>query len=147
MRQPFGLRLGDVDDELNRLAAQVVDAAFVVRRTLGPGLLEEIYRLAMVEELAERQLAPASRVPLHVMYKEKPLGKGYEADLIVAGRLVVELKAVEALHPVHEAQLLTYMRLAKAPLGFLINFNSVPFAGGIKRRVLSEFAGQAPTRG
>ena len=140
MSDRLGFRLEDLDEELNKVATGAIDAAFTVRKELGAGLLEEIYRLALIHELRGRGFEVRTRVPLPVVYKGIPLGKGYEADVIINGCIILELKAVERFHPAHEAQLLTYMRLARAPLGFLINFDAVPFGEGIKRRVFSSFA-------
>lgn len=143
MRERLGFSHTDVDPALNQLAEIILAAARTVRSELGAGLLEEMYRLALLHELRSRGLEVRTRVPLEVVYKGLPLGKGYEADLIVEGRITVELTACEAIHPAHEAQLLTYMRLARTPLGFLINFDAVPLHTGIRRKVLSNVAPSA----
>ena len=105
------------------IARAVVDAAIQVHRTLGPGLLESVYEVCLAHELEQRGRAVVRQAALPVVYKTVRLEAGYRVDLIVDDHVVVEIKAVEALAPVHEAQLLTYLRLSERRLGFLINFN------------------------
>ena len=118
------------------LTELVIGAAIEVHRIMGPGLLESIYQRCMEEELKLRHcpVEPQYKIPL--VYKSVPLGDDLEIDLYFPDRLVVELKAVEKLHPVHEAQLLTYLRLSKTRVGLLINFNVPVLVQGLKRMVL-----------
>jgi GxxExxY protein len=121
--------------EINELSQAVIGAAIEVHRTLGPGLLESIYEAALIHELGLRSIGAESQVILPVVYKQAKLGEGYRIDLLVEDRLVVEIKAVENLIPLFEAQLLTYLRLSGKPLGLLINFNVPVLKSGIKRVV------------
>ena len=118
------------------IARAVVDAAIQVHRTLGPGLLESVYEVCLAHELEQRGRSVVRQAALPVVYKTVRLEAGYRVDLIVDDHVVVEIKAVEALAPVHEAQLLTYLRLSERRLGFLINFNVVLLKQGIKRMIL-----------
>jgi GxxExxY protein len=120
-------------DELSR---SVIGCAIEVHRTLGPGLLESTYRQCLAYELSHAQIPVQMEMPLPVRYKEVLLDCAYRIDLLVGGDLIVEVKSVETLLPVHQAQILTYMRLAKIPIGLLINFNVTKLHGGIKRFVL-----------
>jgi GxxExxY protein len=119
----------------NDVAKSVVDAAFKVHTTLGPGLLESVYREVLMYELVKRGLPVEKEVGIPVTYEEVRLDIGFKADLIVAGLVIIELKSVEAVHPVHGKQLLTYLRLASKRLGLLINFNVPLIKDGIKRVV------------
>jgi len=123
-------------DRLNHLSEQVIGAAIEVHRMLGPGLLESAYKACVAHELNLRAIPHVRQVPLRVRYKDLELDCGYRADLVVADALVVEIKAVQELEPVHEAQLLTYMKLGSWKLGLLINFNVPVLRDGIRRRVL-----------
>ena len=122
--------------ESEEFARQIVDAALVVHRTLGPGLLESVYEICLEHELRKRGLAVGRQVSLPVVYDGAELDAGLRLDLIVGRRVVVELKAVEALLPVHKAQVLTYLKLTGHRLGLLINFNVPLIRDGIKRIVL-----------
>jgi GxxExxY protein len=119
----------------NDLTEIIIGAAMEVHKQLGPGLLESAYLAAMRRELELRGIPFESEKPLPVSYKGERIDCGYRIDLLVDGRVVVELKAVEALHEVHEAQLLTYLKLGGWKIG-LINFNVALLKSGIKRRVL-----------
>lgn len=121
--------------EINVLSQAVIGAAIEVHRTLGPGLLESIYEAALIHELGLRGIEAESQVILPVVYKQAKLGEGYRIDLLVEDRLVVEIKAVENLIPLFEAQLLTYLRISGKLLGLLINFNVPVLKSGIKRVV------------
>jgi GxxExxY protein len=125
-----------VSEEVNQAAKQVVDAAFRVHSTLGPGLLESVYEACLVHELRKRRLTVASQVELPVVYDNIRLNAGFRIDLLVEQRVVVELKAVETIAPVHKAQLLTYLKLSGYRLGLLINFNVPLIKDGIQRLVL-----------
>ena len=109
-------------------------AIYEVYKTLGSGHLEEVYQNALEEELRIRGIAFEAKKPLHVFYKGRDCGL-YEPDLVCCGKIIVELKAVEALHPKHEAQLMNYLKATSRRLGFLVNFGSYPKAD-IRRRVL-----------
>jgi GxxExxY protein len=106
-----------------------------VHSLLGPGLLESAYQACLAHELRTRGLEVATEVPLPVVYEGHKLEVGYRIDLIVEHRVVVEVKSVEALHPIHQAQLLSYMRLSGIGVGLLINFNVLHLRDGIKRMV------------
>ena len=121
------------DDPLTRA---VIGAAIEVHRHLGPGLLESVYHRCLCRELQLRGIPFATSVRLPVTYKEMALGDELVIDILVDGRLVIELKAVDQIAPVHEAQLLTYLRLSGIRLGLLINFNVRLLKDGIRRRVL-----------
>ena len=122
--------------EFDELSRRVIGCAIEVHRNLGPGLLESTYRQCLAYELSHAGLSFQMEVPLPVRYKETLLDCGYRIDLLVNGDLVVEAKSVETLLPIHHAQILTYMRLSKVPLGLLINFNVTKLLNGIKRFVL-----------
>lgn len=115
--------------QLNRLSAEIVDCAVQVHRNLGPGLLERVYTLALVHELEKKGLATRTQVPVEVVYEGQALGEGFRADVIV------ELKSVARLEPVHSKQLLTYLRLTCLKLGLLLNFNEALMKDGIVRVV------------
>lgn len=114
----------------------VIASAIEVHRALGPGLLENAYQACLAHEIRGRGLPVAAQVPVPVVYKGVSLEVGYRADLIVADTVIVEIKAVEAILPVHEAQLLTYLKLTGKRVGLLINFNVPLLKEGIVRRVL-----------
>jgi GxxExxY protein len=125
-------------DELNALSGTVVDAAMEVHREFGPGLLERVYEAALAKELALRGYRALRQVPAPVVYKGELLDEeAYRIDLLVEDSIVVELKTVPAILPVHEAQLHTYLRLSGKCLGLLINFHVPLLRDGIKRRVIS----------
>jgi GxxExxY protein len=119
----------------NDLARIVVDAAFKVHTTLGPGLLESVYRDVLKYELEQRGLHVEREVPIPVVYEGVKLEVGFRADLIVEGMLILELKSIEELANVHKKQLLTHLRLTGKRLGLLINFNVDLIKDGIKRVV------------
>ncbi len=125
-----------VPASLDRIAAQVVDSGLKVHRALGPGLLESAYEACLVHELLKRDLSVQRQVALPVIYDNVTLDAGYRLDILVAGELIVEIKAVEALSRLHEAQLLTYLKLSKRRLGFLMNFNTPLFKDGLRRIAL-----------
>lgn len=117
------------------IGAAIVDAAYHVHRELGPGLLESVYEICMIEELVDRGLKVRNQVRIPVYYKGKELKKDFIIDILVEDLIIVELKAVEDLLPVHEVQLVTYLKLANKHLGFLINFNVSLIKLGIKRKI------------
>ena len=122
--------------EFDGLSQSVIGCAIEVHRTLGPGLLEPTYRQCLACELSHAQIPFQMEVPLPVRYKDVLLDCGYRIDLLVSAELIVEVKSVETLLPIHQAQILTYMRLAKIPIGLLMNFNVMKLQNGIKRFVL-----------
>jgi GxxExxY protein len=124
------------DAELDRLAHQVIGAAIEVHRQLGPGLLEGVYEKALSIEFELRGIAFRTQSRVGITYKGRPVGKG-KLDLIVGDRLIVELKAVEKLAPIHLAQTISYLRMTNRALGLLINFNVPVLKEGIRRVVLS----------
>lgn len=125
-----------MNPHINALTYEVIGAAIEVHRTLGPGLLESFYRECLCRELSLRSIEFQRERGLPVQYKGIQLQCGYRLDLLVANLVVVELKAVEALAPIHDAQLLTYLRLGGWKVGLLINFNVVVLKDGIHRRIL-----------
>lgn len=122
--------------EINQATEAIIGSAIEVHRSLGPGLLETIYEECLCRELALRQIPFERQRPLPVEYKGLRLDCGHRLDLLVDDQVVVEIKAVESLLPVHEAQLLTYLKLGGWKVGLLINFNVPVLKQGIRRRVL-----------
>lgn len=121
-------------DLANQLSGRVIGAAIEVHRVLGPGFLESAYELALCVELKERGIPFQSQVGVELGYKGHPVGQS-RLDLLVAGQLVVELKAVERLTPLHEQQLLSYLKATGHQLGLLINFNVTSLRQGVRRVV------------
>lgn len=122
--------------ERDPLTYQIIGAAIEVHRHLGPGMLESVYETCLCFELGVRGLSIQRQVPLPVIYKDQRLELGFRPDLIIEDRVLVELKCIERLMPVHDAQLLTYLRLSGIKVGLLINFQSQPLIDGIKGMVL-----------
>ena len=122
-----------IPTEVERLVTVVVDSAFAVHRELGPGLLESAYEACLSHELHLRGVNHQVQLPVPLNYKGIRVEIGYRADMVVEEKLLLELKAVDALLPVHTAQVITYLRLKKFPLGLLINFNEVLIKHGIHR--------------
>jgi GxxExxY protein len=118
------------------LTREIISAAIQVHRVLGPGLLESAYQACMCRELELHGLHVRQQVELPVVYKDVKLDCGYRIDFVVEDKVVVELKAIEGILPVHQAQLLTYLRLSGLRVGLLINFNVPVLKDGIRRRVL-----------
>jgi GxxExxY protein len=121
---------------VNRITEEVIGAAIAVHRALGPGLLESAYQECLCQELALRGVPFERQVPLPLEYKGIRCECGYRLDILVNGTVVVEVKSIEAIAPIHEAQLLTYLRLGGWNIGLLMNFNVVVLKDGIRRRVL-----------
>jgi GxxExxY protein len=119
----------------NEISHEIIGAALDLHGNLGPGLLESAYECALMFELAQRGLDVRCQVPMPLIYKSVKLDQGYRLDLLVEDKVIVELKSVEYLAPVHYAQLLTYLRLSDKRLGLLINFNSKLLKHGIHRVV------------
>jgi GxxExxY protein len=123
--------------EIERVAREIVDAAYVVYMTLGPGLLESVYEICLAHELRKRGLRVERQVDLPVVYHGIRFDVGYRVDLIVEDLVFVEIKSVAQDHPIHALQCKTHIKLAGKELGFVINFNVAVFKEGIKRVVLS----------
>jgi GxxExxY protein len=121
----------------NKVTEQIIGAAIEVHRALGPGLLESAYEECLVYELTQRRVAFERQKPIPVVYKEVHLDCGFRLDLLVENLVIVELKAVSQFEPVHEAQLLTYLKLTGLKLGLLLNFNVSQLRRGIKRLALN----------
>ncbi|MBM3327731.1 MAG: GxxExxY protein [Calditrichaeota bacterium] len=128
--------MNPIPENLNRIAREIVDAAYKVHKSLGPGLLESAYEACLAHEMSLRNLAFRTQVVLPVVYEGVKLDAGFRLDMLVEERLIVEMKAVEKIIPLHEAQLLTYLRLSNLRLGLLINFNVLLIKDGIKRMVV-----------
>mgnify|MGYP001231950891 CR=1 FL=1 len=122
--------------EIDRLATQIVDAGFQVHDMMGPGLLEKAYEECLVHEFKQRSIWFEQQREIPLSYKGLVLTTHYRADLIVASCIVVEVKAVDALLPLHQAQLITYLKLTNCRLGFLLNFNVRLFKNGVRRIAL-----------
>ena len=120
---------------VSEIATVIVDAALSVHRTLGPGLLESVYEAALAFELRDRGLQVQRQVPIPIRYRDVIFDEGFRADLVVEAKVIVELKSVERVAPVHSKQFLTHLRLADLRLGLLINFNVELLRDGIKRVV------------
>jgi len=118
---------------LNEISGRIINCALKVHSAIGPGVLESVYQTCLLHELQKAGLSVQSQVALPVVYGNLRLDSGYRLDLLVADTVIVGLKCVEALLPIHKAQLLTYLRLANKPLGLLLNFNVVHLREGIKR--------------
>jgi GxxExxY protein len=122
---------------INQLTKEIIGAGIAVHRALGPGLLESAYQKCLYQELSLRGIPFQYELPIPLEYRELRLEAGYRLDLLVARRVVVEVKAIESIAPIHEAQLLTYLRLGGWNVGLLMNFNVVVLKDGIRRRVLN----------
>jgi GxxExxY protein len=121
-------------DELNKITEAILGAAIEVHRNLGPGLLESAYRECLRYELLQRGYEALQEVPLPLIYKGVELDCGYRLDLLVNDAVIVEIKSVESLAPIHEAQLLSYLKISGGKIGLLLNFNvKILKYGGIKR--------------
>ncbi|WP_260581403.1 GxxExxY protein [Sphingopyxis sp. PET50] len=121
--------------DVEELVSITVDCGFHLHKELGPGLLESVYEAIMADQLARRGLNVVRQVPIPVRYGGVELPEGFRADLLVEGQLLVELKSVERLAPLHGKQVLTYLRLLQMPLGLLVNFGGETFKEGVKRIV------------
>ena len=120
---------------INEISGAIVDAAMKVHTALGPGLLESAYEACLLHELRKRRMKAFSQVVLPVIYDGVTIDTGYRLDLLVEDSVIVELKAVEKILPIHEAQLLSYLKLSGKQVGLLMNFNVVRLKHGIKRMV------------
>jgi GxxExxY protein len=121
------------DTHLNKITGAILDSAIAVHKEMGPGLLESVYQICLCEELRSRGFELNTNVPVRLSYKNTFLNKEYVMDLLVNNEVVVELKSVDGILPVHEAQILSYLRLSKKSCGLLINFNVPVLKQGFKR--------------
>jgi len=120
-------------EDLNNISGIILDAAIEVHKNLGPGLLESVYEECLIDELKCRGINLENQKAVPIIYKGKRLNKDFRIDLFVENEIIVELKTVDKLAPIHEAQLLTYLKLTDKKLGILINFNEVLLKNGFKR--------------
>ncbi len=134
-----------VQDELEEIARIVVDCGYHLHRDLGPGLLESAYEALMTVALRERGLSTERQVAVPLRYKGVVIDNAFRIDLLVERSLIVELKSIEKLTPVHGKQVLTYLRLMKLPLGLLMNFGQGTFKDGL-RRIANDYYGDVPKR-
>ena len=132
--------------QLNRISFLIIQAAIEVHRALGPGLLESVYRACLIYELRQRNLSVIAEQNVTICYKDVIIEGAYRLDLLVEDQVVVEVKAVEAVVPVHGAQLLSYLRLTGKPLGLLINFNVPVLTEGVTRRMNGEYSAALHSR-
>lgn len=121
--------------KLDKLSNVILDSSIAVHREMGPGLLEAVYQYCLVREFELRGIKVETQVLIPLVYKGEKLNKEYVMDVLVEGEIIVELKAVESLLPVHEAQLISYLKLANKRLGFLVNFNVPLLKHGFRRFV------------
>lgn len=124
-----------IRDQLNKISKEIVDAAYTVHKEMGPGLLESVYEYCMLKELELRNIHAKRQVIIPLYYKGELLTKDFRIDILVENEIIVELKAVDIILPVHKAQIISYLKLADKNLGFLINFNVDYIKHGIKRIV------------
>jgi iron complex transport system substrate-binding protein len=122
-----------IPNEVEKLATIAVDAAFNVHNELGPGLLESAYQACFAHELSLRGIGYQRELPVPLDYKGIRIEIGFRADVVIEQKLLIELKAVEQLMPIHKAQVITYLKLMRLPLGLMINFNEVLIKDGIRR--------------
>jgi GxxExxY protein len=122
--------------DINNITGKIIEAAIIVHNELGPGLLESVYEKCLTEVLLEMGLHVESQKPLPVIFRGKAMDMNFRIDLLINDEVIVELKAVESILPIHEAQLFTYLKLSKKNVGLLINFNVKLLKSGIKRVVL-----------
>lgn len=122
-------------EELNQIGGEILDAAFQVHKLMGPGLLESVYQACLAEEFNSRRIQYQEEVMLPLFYKGKKLQKFLKIDFLIENQIIIELKAIEIILPVHEAQLISYLKLSNKKLGYLINFNTPLLKDGFKRFV------------
>ena len=126
-------------EEINKLSGNILHSAIEVHKILGPGLLESVYEICLCKELDWRKIKYRRQVLLPIEYKGEKLDADYRIDILVENEIIIELKSVEILHPIFEAQLLTYLKLADKKLGLLINFNVPKLIDGFKRMINGYF--------
>jgi GxxExxY protein len=132
------MRINDLPEEINKTTEAIVDSAYKVHSKVGPGLLENVYEACLAHELSVRGIRFEKQKPIPVIYDNIHLDVGFRLDLLVENQVVVELKSVEKLLPVHETQILTYLKLTHCPVGLLLNFNVSLMKEGMRRIVLSK---------
>ena len=130
---------------IEELARVAIACGFNIHKEVGPGLLESVYEAILAASLARGGLAVERQKPIEIEYDGMKLGEGFRADILVEGMLIIEIKAIDKLAPVHAKQLLTYLRLTKQPLGLLMNFGGETFREGVKR-VVNNYRFFAPSR-
>jgi GxxExxY protein len=123
--------------ELDRLAREAVDCGYHIHREFGPGLLESAYETLLARALERRSIGVARQVPIEMEYLGEKVGDAFRADIVVAGKLLIEVKSTEKPSPVHAKQLLTYLRVARFPLGLLMNFGNPIYKDGVQRVINS----------
>lgn len=122
-------------EQFEALSGEILDASIEVHRTMGPGLLESVYEYCLWKELGLRGIKAERQIAVPLYYKGEEIGKDYRIDILVENQIIIEVKAVDLILPVHEAQLISYLKLADKRLGFLINFNMPLLKQGFKRFV------------
>lgn len=127
--------MGDEAQVFNRITETIIGSAIKVHKALGPGLLEATYEACLAYEISQAGLTVKQQIAMPVMYQNVHLDVGYRLDMLVEDSVIVEIKAIEAILPIHKAQLMTYLRLAQCPVGLLINFNVMVLKDGIVRVV------------
>jgi GxxExxY protein len=130
------MKFKPISEEIEIVARKVIDAAYVVHKELGPGLLEKVYEICFCYELSKRGLKFKKQVNIPIVYDGKILDESFRIDVLIEDKIICEIKAVIEMNPVYEAQILTYMKLTNKRLGFLINFNVPLIKDGIKRIIL-----------
>jgi GxxExxY protein len=123
------------NEQLNDLSKTILDSCITVHKEMGPGLLESIYELCLIRELEQRGIKATTQVSIPLLYKGTELSKDFRIDILVENEIVFEIKSVEVLLPVHEAQIISYLKLSGKKLGFLVNFNVSLLKNGFKRFV------------
>lgn len=124
--------------EYNDYTSAIIECAIEVHKELGPGLLESVYEVCLETLLIDKGIRVERQKPLPIIFRNKPVGKEFYIDLLVEREIIVELKSVNEILPIHEAQLITYIKLADLQLGLLINFNFTLLKNGIKRKIIGE---------
>lgn len=132
----FGKKYDPISEELNVLGKEIVDAAFKVHRALGPGLLERIYEVCLCHELSKKGIKSVRQIDIPINYDGIVFDEGLRLDVLVEDQIICELKAVDEVNPVWEAQILSHLKLLDKRLGYLINFNVKNIGKGIRRFVL-----------
>ena len=122
-------------EELNTLGAEILDACIEVHKELGPGLLESVYVFALRKELELRNITADPEVRIKLFYKGYDTGKYYNIDLLVNNEIIIEAKSIDEIHPIHEAQIISHLKLTEKRLGYLVNFNVIRLKEGFKRFV------------
>ena len=121
--------------EIESLGYRVLGLAIEVHKHLGPGLLESAYERCLIQELESNRIKYKTQLPIDIQYKGKAMEAGFRMDMLIDERIILELKCIEAVKPIHLAQILTYLRLSKLSLGYIINFNTTTLMKGVKRVV------------